>query len=83
MPQDQAGFKGLVISYLKANKDVYSLPDEFKVYVNTYDPEKGAWVSLLDIMGETNYRRISIDAEDLFGFIWDKLSTIGVSNGQG
>ena len=77
MPKQLSGFKGLVFNYLKANTENHSIPDGFKLVSISQDPEVGSWKAVLDIPGEPNYQRITIDSEDLMGFLWNKISMMG------
>lgn len=77
MPKELPGFKGLILSYLKANAEIYSIPEIFTVDILNHNAEDGTWKASLNIPGEHHYRRIELDTEDLMGFMWDRISMIG------
>lgn len=74
MPQELPGFKGLVRSYLKANRETYGDASDFKVNSINFDAEKGTWEVLVEVVGDRYDQAITLDSEDLMGFMWNKIS---------
>lgn len=74
MPQELPGFKGLVLSYLKGNNETLCIPDDPKVESIYHDDEDGTWKVYVDLYGDRPYHCITLDSEDLMGFMWNKIS---------
>lgn len=76
MSTEHPGFKGLVHSFLKAGRESCGNTDSFKIISANYNSEDGTWQVLVDVKGDPHYQRTTVDAEDLMGFMWDKISTL-------